>query len=323
MQTYCSKSQTVALMTTECHNCGRVVPDEFDLCHECTATLVKNLQQVPGLVSDILITRSRQDRMSAGLSVGKSAETALPIRMDKFGNFPTQRPLDALTNELATWARDLAALTGEDLNAAIDSRGLRDMVHRHRHSRRPDPASLSQDGALAAELAAIWLSLYPNDLRRHPAITEIFDSIDDAIARCHRAIGSMPELAYKGLCLHVSYDDEGMPVACGADLYAERGEDYVSCPRCWTHHRVRDLERMAMSKIGDQLFTAAELERLLRELGEPIPAGTIRSWHSRKVIEPHAWKQPDGTISRYWMRRSDPPMYKFSEVRDARVRGES
>lgn len=304
-------------MTIECHNCGRAVPDEFDLCHECTTTLVKNLQQVPGLVSDILITRSRQDRMSAGLAGGKSAETALPIRVDKFGNFPTQRPFDALTNELVTWARDFAALMNEDLDAALDSRGLRDLAHRHRHSRRPDPASLSTVTALDAELAAIWLSLYPNDLRRHPAITEMFDSIDDAIARCHRVIGTMPELAYKGSCPHIGYDDERQPVVCAADLYAERGEDYVSCPHCWTHHRVRDLEHAMMLAVNEQLFTIAEVERLLRELGEPIPIGTLYSWHSRKVIEPRAWKQADGTISKFWMRRSDPPMFQLQDVRDA------
>lgn len=78
-----------------------------------------------------------------------------------------------------------------------------------------------------------------------------------------------------------------------------------------------------MREIDDRLFTAAEIERLTRELGEPIPAGTIRSWHSRDVIAPHAWKQADGTVSHYWMRRSDPPMYKFREVRDARNRGEA
>ncbi|ROZ49371.1 hypothetical protein EEB13_05450 [Rhodococcus sp. WS3] len=306
-------------MNTECHNCGRVVPDGFDLCHECTATLVKNLQQVPGLVSDILITRSRQDRMSAGLSVGKSAETALPIRMDKFGNFPTQRPLDALTNELATWARDLAALTGEDLDAAIDSRGLRDMVHRHRHSRRPDPASLSQDGALDAELAAIWLSLYADDLRRHPAVAELFDGIEDAIARCRKAIDRLPELAYKGPCPHIGYDEEQQPFSCSADLYVERGEDYVSCPRCWTHHRVTDLERTMMRTVNDQLFTLAEIDRLLRELGEPIPIGTLYSWHSRKVIEPRAWRQSDGTNSKFWMRRSDPALFRLGDIREVRI----
>ncbi|UJC77956.1 hypothetical protein D4768_09775 [Rhodococcus erythropolis] len=312
-------------MTTDCHNCGRTVADDFDLCHDCMATLVKNLESVPGLVSDILITRSRQDRMSSNLARGKSAETALPIRLDQYDQRPTQRPFDALTNELVTWARDLDALIGGELDAALDSRGLRDIVHRHRHSRRPDPASLSQDGALDAELAAIWLSLYANDLRRHPAVAELFDGIEDAIARCRKAIDRLPELSYKGPCPHVGYDEERQPFTCSADLYVERGEDYVSCPRCWTHHRVRDLEREIMDKMGEQLFTAADIERLTREMfeGEFIPAATVRQWRHREIIEPRAWKQADGTMSRYWIRRSDPPMYRLQDVLDARTRGES
>lgn len=307
-------------MTNDCHNCGRTVTDDFDLCHDCMATLVRNLESVPGLVSDILITRSRQDRMSSNLARGKSAETALPIRLDQYDQRPTQRPFDALTNELVTWARDLDALIGGELDAALDSRGLRDMVHRHRHSRRPDPASLSQDGALDAELAAIWLSLNADDLRRHPAVAELFDGIEDAIARCRKAIDRLPELSYKGPCPHVSYDEERQPFTCSADLYVERGEDYVSCARCWTHHRVGDLERAMMRTVNDQLFTLAEIVRLLRELGEPIPIGTLYSWHARKDIAPSGWRQGDGTISNFWMRRSDPPLFRLGDIRDLHAR---
>lgn len=305
--------------SNECHNCGRTVADDFDLCDDCMATLVNNLESVPGLVSDILITRSRQDRMSSNLARGKSAETALPIRLDQYDQRPTQRPFDALTNELVTWARDLDALIGGDLDAALDSRGLRDIVHRHRHSRRPDPASLSQDGALDAELAAIWLSLNANDLRRHPAVAELFDGIEDAIAGCRKAIDRLPELSYKGPCPHVTYDEERQPGKCAADLYVERGEDYLSCPRCWTHHRVRDLELLMVHALNEQLFTLAEIDRLLRELGEPIPIGTLYSWHSREVIEPRGWRQVDGTISKFWMRRSDPPLFKLGDIREARL----
>ncbi|MFB9778859.1 hypothetical protein [Rhodococcus baikonurensis] len=256
--------------------------------------------------------------MSSNLARGKSAETALPIRLDQYDQRPTQRPFDALTNELVTWARDLDALIGGELDAALDSRGLRDMVHRHRHSRRPDPASLSQDGALDAELAAIWLSLHANDLRRHPAVAELFDGIEDAIARCRKAIDRLPELSYKGPCPHVSYDEERQPFTCSADLYVERGEDYVSCPRCWTHHRVRDLEQAMLHKVNDQLFTITELLPLLDELGEHVAKSTLYAWANdpkRKKLSPQAWRQADGTHSDYWMRRSDPALYRLGDVR--------
>lgn len=311
-------------MNLNCANCGRAVTDGLELCTPCVNSLRQELRAVPGLVSDMTITRARLDRMSSGLVRGKSAENALPIRLDQYDNRPTQFPLDNLTNEVVTWARLAAEELGqaEEFNAAILGAGLRQMVHNQRHRRR-DPAWLSTETAVDAEMAAIWLADYAEGVQRLPAVVEMHDAITSAIARCRKAIDRLPELSYKGPCPHVSYDEERQPFTCSADLYVERGEDYVSCPRCWTHHRVSDLERAVMREIDDRLFTAAEIERLTRELGEPIPAGTIRSWHSRDVIAPHAWKQADGTVSHYWMRRSDPPMYKFSEVRDARNRGEA
>ncbi|MDV8066404.1 hypothetical protein R4P64_07800 [Rhodococcus sp. IEGM 1366] len=268
------------------------------------------------------VTRARLDRMSSGLVRGKSAETTLPIRLDKFDRRPTQFPLDSLTNEVVTWARLVATETGQlrDLFAALESFEFRQAVHARRH-RKHDPAWLSTETAVDAELAAIWLADHAGYLAWLPAIAEMHDSITSAIARCRKEIDRLPELSYKGPCPHVSFDEERQPFTCSADLYVERGEDYVSCPRCWTHHRVRDLELLMVHALNEQLFTLAEIDRLLRELGEPIPIGTLYSWHSRKVIEPQAWRQGDGTISNFWMRRSDPPLFRLGDIREARVRG--
>nr|MBM4516397.1 hypothetical protein [Prescottella equi] len=104
-------------MNVDCHNCGRVVADGLELCALCADSLRRELLQVPGLVSDMTITRARLDRMSRGRVGGKSAETALPVRLDKFDQRPTQRALEHLTNTLTTWARAVADHAGlaEDL----------------------------------------------------------------------------------------------------------------------------------------------------------------------------------------------------------------
>ncbi|WP_144419562.1 hypothetical protein [Rhodococcus sp. ARP2] len=262
------------------------------------------------------ITRARLDRMSSGSVAGKSAETALPIRLDKFDRRPTAKPLDNLTNEVVTWARVVAEQCGQekDLYGALSGIGLRQLVHNNRQRRR-DPASLSVEGALDVELAALWLADCAGYLAWLPAIAEMHDAITDVIAHCRRVIDRQPQLTYKGPCPQVCYDEERQPFTCSADLYVERGEDYVSCPRCWTHHRVRELELTMMRAVNDQLFTIAEIERLLRELGEPIPLGTLYSWHSRKALEPRAWRQADGTNTKFWMRRSDPPLFRLGDAR--------
>lgn len=306
-------------MTTECTNCGRTVNENLALCGECLESLRAELRRVPGLVSDMTITRARLDRMSSGLVRGKSAETALPIRLDRFDRRPTQFPLDSLTNEITTWARLVADETAQldELNTALDSFEFRQSVHAQRH-RKHDPAWLSTETALDAELAAVWLADHASYLAWMPAIAEMHDGITDAIARCRRAIDRQPELSYKGPCPHVSYDEERQPFTCSADLYVERGEDYVSCPRCWTHHRVRDLERAMLQKVNDQLFTITELLPLLDELGEHVAKSTLYAWANdpkRKKLSPQAWRQADGTHSDYWMRRSDPALYRLGDVR--------
>ncbi|KXF56158.1 hypothetical protein AXA44_02690 [Rhodococcus sp. SC4] len=309
-------------MSADCFNCSRVVADDLPICTLCISVLIKDLRAVPGIVSDMTVTRARLDRMSRGRNGGKSAETALPIRLDRFDNRPTQRPLDLLTSEVSTWARDLATLTGADLDAALASRGLRQLVHNNRTGKRRDPALLSTETALDAELAAIWLVHHPDQIRRHPAVEELHDGITDAIANARKAVDRLPDLIYKGPCPHVLYDEERQPFTCSADLYAERGEEYVSCPHCWTHHRVSDLDRAMLKHIDDQILTMPELVVVLRELREPVPIGTLYSWHSRKAIRPVAWRQADGTICDFWMRRSDPPLFRVRDVRAQRAKGE-
>lgn len=312
-------ASTGASMSADCFNCSRVVADDLPICPLCMDVFIRELKAVPGIVSDMTITRARLDRMTVGRHGGKSAETALPIRLDKFGKRPTQRPLDQITNEIGTWARDVATLTGEDLDAALASKGLRQLVHNHRHRNRQDPAALSMEAALDVELAAIWLTHYPDHIRMHPEIMEMFDGITDAIAGARKVIDRQPQLTYKGTCPHKMLDDELQPYECGADLYVEKGEEYVSCPWCWTHHDVRKLDKGMLERIDDQRFTLAELFPLLRELGDPVPKSTLYAWandRKRRKLDPKGWKQADGTISDYWMRRPDPPVYRLGDVRD-------
>lgn len=301
-------------MTINCHNCGRVIADGLELCALCADSLRRELLQVPSLVSDMTITRARLDRMSRGRVGGKSAETALPVRLDKFDESPTQRVLEHLTNTLTTWARAVADHAGlaDDLAAAILSPGLRQLTHNLRSTRR-DPAALSTEPVHIAELVAVWLADYGGDLRAVPAVDEMYLDVTDAIAAVRRSIDQRPELSYRGQCSALIHDG-----VCGADLYVEGSECFTTCRACGAHHDVRALVRDALGGMDSRLFTVAELERVLRELGEPIPAGTMRSWHSRGRLRPRAWKQADGTESSYWMRRSDHPLFRLADVRSLR-----
>ncbi|MBM4577210.1 hypothetical protein GS892_26050 [Rhodococcus hoagii] len=306
-------------MNVDCHNCGRVVADGLELCALCADSLRRELLQVPGLVSDMTITRARLDRMSRGRVGGKSAETALPVRLDKFDQRPTQRALEHLTNTLTTWARAVADHAGlaEDLGAAILSPGLRQLTHNIRSKRR-DPAALSIEPAHIAELVAVWLADYAGDLRATPSADELYLDVTDAIASARRVVDRRGEVSFKGRCRQAVHNEDGGEAICGTDLYAEPGEEYVNCRNCWTQYDVRSIDRQALVEVEERLFTIAELERLLRELGDPVPAGTLRSWHSRGQLIPLAWRQSDGAESSVWIRRTDPPLFRLGDVRDLR-----
>ncbi|MBM4522502.1 hypothetical protein GS462_21725 [Rhodococcus hoagii] len=306
-------------MTIDCHNCGRVVADGLELCTLCADSLRRELLQVPGLVSDMTITRSRLDRMSRGRVGGKSAETALPVRLDKFDQRPTQRVLEHLTNTLTTWARAVADHAGlaEDLRAAILSPGLRQLTHNIRGKRR-DPAALSIEPAHIAELAAVWLADYAGDLRATPGADELYLDVTDAIASVRRSIDQRPELSYRGQCTAQVADEHGVYIMCGADLYVERGESYVTCPSCRMPHDVGDIEHRALERENDRLCTLPELLAILRALGEPVPKSTLYAWANdpkRRRLDVRGWRTPNGMVTPYWIRRSDSPVYRLGDVR--------
>lgn len=306
-------------MNHDCANCGRVVADGLELCALCADSLRRELLQVPGLVSDMTITLARLDRMSCARVGGKSAETALPVRLDKFDQRPTQRVLEQLTNTLTTWARAVADHGGlaDDLAAAILSPGLRQLTHNTRSKRR-DPAALSTEPAHIAELVAVWLADYAGDLRATPGADELYLDVTDAIAAVRRSIDRRPELRYRGRCTAQVADELGVYVPCGADLYVEKGENYATCPSCRMPHDVGDIEHRALEGENDRLCTLPELLAILRALGEPVPKSTLYAWANdpkRRRLDVRGWRTPNGMVTPYWIRRSDPPVFRLGDVR--------
>ncbi|MCA1004778.1 hypothetical protein LCL87_03540 [Rhodococcus hoagii] len=128
------------------------------------------------------------------------------------------------------------------------------------------------------------------------------------------AVDRLPELAYKGPCPALVDDAREHAVRhCGADLYAEKGQDWVKCRRCGSNHDVREINRAAREHVVDMLFTATELHGLLEELGSPVPKGTIWSWASRRQLHPRGWRR-NGRITDHWIHRNDPPVYRLADV---------
>lgn len=133
--------------------------DGAPLCTTCGRHLAERLREVPDLLDDLLVTLSRQDRLSAGGTGGRGAEQPAP-RLD------VSRALHALVGEVTTWAWNLAD------------------IHR---LQIPAPGRLGQDVRLhAAAVAADWLADHVNLLRTHPAALEAHHALTDAITQARQ-----------------------------------------------------------------------------------------------------------------------------------------
>ncbi|WP_064066964.1 hypothetical protein [Prescottella equi] len=57
---------------------------------------------------------------------------------------------------------------------------------------------------------------------------------------------------------------------------------------------------------------------ILRALGDPVPKSTLYAWANdpkRRKLTVRGWRTPNGMVTPYWIRRSDPPVYRLGDVR--------
>ncbi len=312
-------------MVTECEICGRPSADTIAYCYRCADMLRAELMAVPGLVVDLDITSDRLDKLWKRQEGGKGSDTPLPIRLGPKGmpvNY--RRPLDTLEGVILSWAR----VAAHESNLPFDVHhtppaGLTQLVLNNRAGRsyRYDPAELVMHPVRPVELAAVWLAHQPRAIRAVPTVAGMHDDVTDVVEHVRKLVDRLPERVLKGPCPYVGYDPLGGRITCGAKLYAERGEEWIRCPKCGSQHEVRQLEATALHGIEDRLFELRELLVLMAELGEPVPKSTLYAWANdprRKRLTPRGWKRPSGQVTDVWIDRRDPPVYRLGDVRELR-----
>ncbi|WP_343466295.1 hypothetical protein AAI421_17990 [Rhodococcus aetherivorans] len=309
-------------MTVECEICGRASADAVPYCSQCADTLRAELMAVPGLVVDLDITSDRLDRLAKHQEGGKSTEAPLPIRLGRDGfvvNY--RRPLALLTNAITSWAN----VAGWDLDETDPPTGLRQLVLNNRggRSHRYDPTELLTHPIRPVETVAVWLAHQPEAIRAVQSPHRMHDDVIHVVAHVRKLVDRLPERVLKGPCPYVGYDEHGDRAVCGARLYAERGEEWIRCPKCGSLHEVRALEAAALHGVEDRLFELRELLVLMEELGEPVPKSTLYAWANDprwKRIEPKAWRRANGQVVDVWIDRRDTPLYRLGDVREQRRR---
>lgn len=123
---------------------------------------------------------------------------------------------------------------------------------------------------------------------------------------------------YRGPCPNVIAATGGA-ILCNTPLYAQRGDTFITCPRCHTAHDGARLEQRHLADVGHHLFRVTHLLGILAQLGEPVSTGAFYNWRDKGKIRPAAWERPDGTVGRHSKNRADVALYRLVDVRKVRA----
>lgn len=251
-------------MTHECGNCSRPVPDGAGICLYCSTALAGALRRVPGLLDDLVVTWSKQDRLTTGGGGGhrgRPSEAPLPVRFD------ITAVVAAVGNEVTTWARDLVDRNGWD---------VADPPARVARNGKRGPVFIATTPRIdLACYAAVWLADHIEALRRHPAVMEAHTGLTGAVAAAENAIDRPEARLFIGSC------DK-----CQAALYAKPEDRNTRCELCGKAYTdVAERWDRALLRLRGYPATAAVLAGSIGQLyGVIISKRLIHSWHCRKTI---------------------------------------
>lgn len=107
-------------------------------------------------------------------------------------------------------------------------------------------------------------------LAHHRAAEEAFDELEHICALVDIAIDSRPPQVYAGPC-----------DVCRKDMYAQQGAETVECKLCHLSYPMDERRQTLLSKVADQLDTAANISAAVTDLGENVTPEVIRKWAER------------------------------------------
>ncbi len=84
---------------------------------------------------------------------------------------------------------------------------------------------------------------------------------------------------------------EGVPLACGVKLYAEKG-GVAACPRCRTVYDVNELREDMRARARDQPMTGADVLPMMKLAGEAPAAATF--YKVLRRVAPRLYEHADG-----------------------------
>lgn len=229
---------------TGCTVCTAPTADAIFLCRAHESLLVERLREVPGLVGDLEVTVTRQNRTVA----------------ERHGSRSTTAPLP--WNEHAAQAAATLAAALNDASLLVG--GI------EQDERDPLGGVAVYDSANLAR----WLARNMVTLRRAPEAGELFATLDDAITVARRATDRPIEHVFAGPCRTALSDGR----CCRGDVYGRPGASEARCDDCGARFDAAERRAWMLSEIEDQATHSGLLASLVTGLGQPVGSSTIRKW---------------------------------------------
>lgn len=286
---------------TECTRCGQRC--ELFLCWNCGKAIRRLLVgrkvsrrkateaqgEEPGIIWYLdRLTESAYLQTRMGSSSVRTAPDSMPLLPD--GRASELR--HQIHAELTSWVKQLT-----------ENRGIRFLPL---DSVEPDFIGPLRPGwrriaigytASAADMAR-WLAHNLLAIMSEENAAELHDELVALTRKAHRAI-DRPELQLFGECSKsMGENDEGVPLACGVKLYAEKGETVVACPRCRSRYGVDELRDDMRARARDQPMTGADVLRMMKLAGEAPASATFYKVLGR--VAPRSYLHADGQRNQAW-----------------------
>jgi hypothetical protein len=191
------------------------------LCTTCTTSLAADLGEIPGLLADLEITRTRQDTIGDTGTGRRTRAVLLPWKEH------ASEAYWILATTTLCWVREVHDKIGADPSDPVTD----------------DPPHWPG-----------WLVRHMPALRVLPSVGQVADEIGVAVDLARRAIDQPPVRIYLGPCeAAITPAAPDGPTACPTDLYGLTHAEEVTCPACGAAHVLARRREWLLGRARDRL----------------------------------------------------------------------
>lgn len=312
-------------MTTTCQNCK--ADSQVYLCRKCIAELRAMLDQITWLWDQLLVTRTRQDRVSDDIG-GRIRKTNQPINAFNAGAHQLSRNLQDMLQEWVVRLTEGGAR--QFLPALAVPTGFIGPL-------RPGWRRLPRGYGGEPPQQARWLTHHVNAIATRQDAGEFYNLMVDFVGERNDPrqqaqtpqtghIGSLlrainrKSTHYVGLCYTVvGVDYHRNPLYCRQALYRSPGQETVRCPECGQDIDVYENARKA--RVDNDLLAESDLIETMATIGEPIGRNRLYDWLREKRIEECGYSHMGEVVDKR-IRKSDQRLFRLSQARALRAQDE-